>query len=250
MSSVAPVTVDPAALKANFANVAVHGDDVAMYFYSHLFMTHPEIRSAFPLSMTEQRDRLLSALVRIVTHVDRLADLDPYLGGLGRDHRKFGTLAEHYQAVGEALQATLAHFSGAAWTEVLAANWAAAFDVVSEAMIRGADEAAGHEPAWYDGEIVDIDRRTFDLAVLRIRTDLVVPYLAGQSVALQAPQLRPGIWRPFTPANRPGRTCMSVPSTGARCRPHWCGRPVPASRCGSARPTAGSPWTRPRTGRS
>lgn len=47
--------VDPAALKANFAAVAIHGDDVAMYFYNYLFLTHPEVRPMFPLAMTEQR---------------------------------------------------------------------------------------------------------------------------------------------------------------------------------------------------
>lgn len=196
--------LDTAALKANFASVATHGDDVAMYFYNYLFLIHPEVRSMFPVSMTEQRDRLLDALVRIVTHVDRIAELEPYLADLGRDHRKFGALAEHYPAVGQALVATLAHFSGPAWTDALAANWTAAYRAVTHAMTRGADVAAAHEPAWYDGEIVAIERCTFDLAVLRLRTEQVVPYRAGQSLALQATELRPRIWRPFTPATRPG----------------------------------------------
>jgi len=203
-NSIPRATVDPAALKSNFASVAGHGDDVAMYFYSHLFLTHPEIRSMFPLSMTEQRDRLFGALVRIVTHVDRLGELEPYLADLGRDHRKFGALTEHFPAVHEALLATMAHFSGPAWTDALAANWTAAYHLVAGAMIGAADDAATREPAWYDGEIVDVDRRSFDLAVLRVRTDEVVPYRAGQSIALQATALRPRIWRPFTPASRPG----------------------------------------------
>lgn len=203
-NSVPQVAVDPAALKANFASVATHGDDVAMYFYSYLFLTRPEVRRMFPLAMTEQRDRLLGALVRIVTHIDRLAEIEPYLADLGRDHRKFGTLTDHSPAVGQALLATLAHFSGPAWTDTLAANWSAAYVAVAGTMIRAADEAAGQGPAWYDGEVVDVDRRSFDLAVLRVRTDEVVPYRAGQSVWLQATGLRPRIWRPFTPATRPG----------------------------------------------
>jgi len=203
-SSVPQVAVNPAVLKANFASVATHGDDVAMYFYSHLFLTHPEVRAMFPLAMTEQRDRLLGALIRIVTHVDRMAELEPYLAELGRDHRKFGALADHYPAVGLSLLATLSHFSGDAWNEALAVNWSAAYAAVTDAMIRAADDAAGQEPAWYDGEIVDVDRRSFDLAVVRVRTDRLVPYRAGQSVAVQATGLRPRVWRPFTPATRPG----------------------------------------------
>lgn len=198
--------VNPAALKANFAAVATHGDDVAMYFYNYLFLTHPEVRSMFPLAMTDQRDRLLTALVRIVTHVDRMAELEPYLAELGRDHRKFGAIADHYPAVGDALLATLGHFSGPSWTDALAANWSAAYGAVARAMAGAAADADAVEPAWYDGEIVRVDRRTFDLAVLRLRTEVAVPYRAGQSVALQATELRPRIWRPYTPATPPGGT--------------------------------------------
>ena len=208
MTSTEPRTsveaIDPAALKANFAAVATHGDDVIMYFFSYLFLTHPEVRPMFPLSMTAQRDRLLGALIRIVTNVDRLVELEPFLADLGRDHRKFGALTDHYPAVGKALIATVAHFSGPAWSQQLEANWAAAYGAVSAAMIRAADRAATAEPAWYEGEIVEVDRRSFDLAVLRVRTDEVLPYRAGQSVSLQATELRPRIWRPFTPASRPG----------------------------------------------
>ncbi len=196
--------LDHAALKLNFAAVATHGDDVAMYFYNYLFMTHPELRAMFPLAMTEQRERSMAALVRVVSLLDRPADLDSYLAGLSREHRRFGVVAEHYPAVGEALLATLAHFSGPSWIESLATNWSMAYAVVVDAMVRAAADASGREPAWYDGEIVDVDRRTFDIAVLRVRTAEVLPYRAGQSVALQATRLRPRIWRPFTPATRPG----------------------------------------------
>ncbi len=194
--------VDPAVLKSSFAAVAVQGDDVAMYFYNYLFLIRPELRSLFPLAMGEQRDRLLTALGRIVANVDRMDELQPYLAGLGRDHRRFGTIADHYPAVGEALLATLAHFTGPDWTRALDTAWAAAYARVARAMTDGAAAAPG--PAWYDGEIIEIDRRSFDLAVLRVRTGEEVPYRAGQSMALQATELRPRIWRPYTPASKPG----------------------------------------------
>lgn len=194
--------VDPAVLKSSFATVAAHGDDVAMYFYNYLFLIRPELRPTFPLAMGEQRDRLLAALVHIVTNVDRMDHLEPYLAGLGRDHRRFGVVAEHYPAVGEALLATLAHFTGPDWTRALDATWSDAYARVAGVMTAAAAAATG--PAWYDGEIVGIDRVCFDLAVLRVRTDEVVPYRAGQSMALQATVLRPRIWRPYTPASMPG----------------------------------------------
>lgn len=41
---------------------------------------------------------------------------DLFLRHPGSDHRKFGTLGEHYPAVGVSLLATLAHFSAENWT--------------------------------------------------------------------------------------------------------------------------------------
>jgi len=82
--------IDTGALKENFAVVAAHGaDDVALYFYSYLFLRYPETRGMFPPAMTRQRDRPIGALVRIVTNVDKVEELLPYLQDLGRDHRKF-----------------------------------------------------------------------------------------------------------------------------------------------------------------
>jgi len=196
--------IDTGALQANFTSVAMHGDAVAQYFYSTLFAHHPKTRSLFPTSMTAQRDRLLSALLRIVTDVDRIDQLGPYLAELGRDHRKFGAIAGHYPAVGEALIGTLAHFSGASWTAELEQDWLAAYGLIAAAMTGAASRAALSEPPYYDGEIVEIDRRTFDIAALRVRTIERIPYLAGQSLSIEASTLRPREWRPFTPGTAPG----------------------------------------------
>jgi NAD(P)H-flavin reductase/hemoglobin-like flavoprotein len=199
--------IDTAALKENFGAVAAHGgDQVALYFYSYLFLKYPETREMFPPAMTRQRDRLVGALVRIVTNVDDVATLVPYLQDLGRDHRKFGALAGHYPAVGEALLSTLRHFSGDAWTEKLQQDWAAAYGIVASTMSGAAEEVAETAPAYWTGEVVEIDRRTFDIAVLRVRTSESIPYLAGQSLSLEPTDRRPREWRFYTPANAPGGT--------------------------------------------
>src|ERR1700712_5218089 len=141
-----------------------------MFFYSYLFLKYPQTREMFPPAMTRQRDRLLTALGRIVSDVDNVAQLAPYLADLGRDHRKFGAVAGHYPAVGEALVATLAHFTGPAWSPDLEGNWTAAYAMIAGVMTTAAASAARTEPAWYSGEIVEVDRRTFDIAALRVRT--------------------------------------------------------------------------------
>lgn len=197
--------IDTAALQRSFAAVAAHGpDEVAQYFYSYLFLRYPETREMFPPGMARQRDRLVGALVRIVTQVDQLDELVPYLQDLGRDHRKFGALSAHYPAVGEALLAALAHFSGPSWTPELAAQWSAAYGLVAATMSGAAEQVAADEPAWWDAEVLEVDRRTFDIAVLRVRTDQPIPYLAGQSVSVEPTDRRPREWRFYTPAVAPG----------------------------------------------
>src|SRR3954453_13504333 len=97
-------------MRANFARAAAAGDEAPLYFYSHLFLSHPETRTLFPVSMAHQRDRLFQALGDVVKYVNDRAPRGPLLRALGRDHRKFGTVAEHYPAGGASLLATLEHF--------------------------------------------------------------------------------------------------------------------------------------------
>ena len=192
--------MDIPAMRANFAKAAATGDEAPLYFYSHLFLSHPEVRSMFPVSMAHQRDRLFRALGDVVSMVDDLPSVVPILQQLGRDHRKFGALAAHYPAVGASLLATLEHFDDE-WTPELAKEWTEAYTLVAEVMIAAADEAA-EEPAWWDADVVGHDRRTFDVAVLQVRPRARYDYLAGQSISLES-DLRPRLWRYYSPANAP-----------------------------------------------
>ena len=192
--------MDVAAMRANFGKAAANGDEAPLYFYSHLFLAHPETRELFPVSMAHQRDRLFSALGDVVARVDDVDALVPILQQLGRDHRKFGTVAAHYPAVGASLLATLEHFDDE-WTPELAKDWTEAYTLVAEVMVQAAEEAA-EEPAWWDADVVAHDRRTVDVAVLRIRPRARFDHLAGQSVSLET-DLRPRLWRYYSPANAP-----------------------------------------------
>jgi NAD(P)H-flavin reductase/hemoglobin-like flavoprotein len=192
--------VDIPAMRANFAKAAATGDEAPLYFYSHLFLSHPEARALFPVSMAHQRDRLFAALGDVVARVDDLEALVPILQQLGRDHRKFGTVAAHYPAVGASLLATLEHFDDE-WTPELAKSWSEAYDVVATVMIEAA-EAAAEEPPWWEADVVGHERRTIDVAVLQLRPRARYDYAAGQSVSLET-DLRPKLWRYYSPANAP-----------------------------------------------
>ncbi|HEY6796277.1 MAG TPA: globin domain-containing protein [Kineosporiaceae bacterium] len=200
--------VDVPALRRSFGAIAEHGDEVPLYFYSYLFLREPRLRGLFPPGMAAMRDRLVGALAKIVSDVDDLGELVPFLEHLGRDHRKFQVAAEHYPLVGEALLATLEHFLGPAWTPHLATEWAAAYGVVADVMIKSAaTDAEAQQPAWWDAQIVRHERRAPDLAVITVQPDVEVPYQPGQSVSLQHDH-RPRLWRYYSPANapRPDRT--------------------------------------------
>ncbi|MET8121657.1 globin domain-containing protein [Micromonospora sp. NPDC005189] len=193
--------MDAARLKQSWSLVAGHGDQVPLYFYSTLFLAHPETRQMFPTNMAGQRDRLVTALGHIVSNVDRVDGLVGFLQDLGADHRKFAVRAEHYPAVGEALLATLRHFLGEQWTDELAQDWAAAYGLVAQVMTEAAQAAEAVNPPWWVAEIVAHERRAFDVAVLTVRPQYLLPFTPGQSVGVSHPSVRS--WRYYSPANAP-----------------------------------------------
>ena len=194
--------MDERRLKESFARAAAYGDQVPLFFYSHLFLDHPETRAMFPVSMANQRDKLLNALGRVIADVSNHDALVPFLQGLGRDHRKFGTLAAHYPAVGASLLATLAHFNGTEWNDELARDWTEAYTAIAQVMTEAAtaDEAAN--PASWAATVVGHERRTMDIAVLRVLPDAPFRYTPGQSVAVEC-GARPRLWRYYSMANAP-----------------------------------------------
>jgi NAD(P)H-flavin reductase len=194
--------LDVVRLRESFARVAMHGDELPLFFYSDLFIKHPEVRDLFPVSMAAQRGHLVDALVKIVSQVDSVDDLTAFLQGLGRDHRKFGAVAGHYDAVGASLLATLEHFSGPAWTPELAADWAAAYQLIASVMTASAEADEHVRPAWWRGTVVACEQRTFDVCVLFVRPEPRMDYLPGQSVAIESPS-RPKLWRYYSMANAP-----------------------------------------------
>jgi NAD(P)H-flavin reductase/hemoglobin-like flavoprotein len=196
--------LDVARLRRSFAQVAEHGDEVPLFFYSDLFIKHPEVRDMFPISMEAQRGHLVDALVKIVSSVDRSDELTGFLEALGRDHRKFGVAMEHYDAVGASLLATLQYFSGPDWTPELRDDWATAYELIGTVMRASAQEDEGRRPAWWRGTVVSHDRRAYDVSVLHVQPDPAMDYLAGQSVAIESPS-RPRLWRYYSIANAPRR---------------------------------------------
>ena len=194
--------MDAQRLRDNLARVMMHGDEVPLFFFSDLFLRHPEVRELFPVGMDVTRDRLVAALARIVSEADNLDALVPFLQGLGRDHRKFGAVPDHFGAVGTSLIAALRHFTGPDWSAELEAEWKAAFGVVAKVMIEAAAEDQQAHPPWWDATIVSHELRAFDIAVLRLVVNEPLPYRPGQTISVES-QKAPRYWRFYSVANAP-----------------------------------------------
>ncbi len=187
-------------IRSSFALVESQAEDLGRHFYATLFSRAPETRDLFPVNMEVQRSRLLRALVHVVQMVDQPDDLVPFLEQLGRDHRKFGVLAKHYDAVGGALISAISTFAGDAWTPEVEKSWTDAYGVVAGAMRAAAQAERG--PASWLGRVVGHTRMGWDLAVITVQTSEPIPYRAGQYVSVETPQ-RPRLWRYLSPANAP-----------------------------------------------
>ena len=187
-------------IRTSFQLVAPQAPELARHFYATLFSRAPETRDLFPVSMEVQRSRLLRALVHVVQMVDRPDELLPFLEQLGRDHRKFGVLSQHYDAVGAALSGTVQKFAGPAWTPEAEWAWTSAYRTVADAMRASMEAERG--PAVWLGRVVEHRRVGWDLAVIVVQTSEPVPYRAGQYVSVETPQ-RPRLWRYLSPATAP-----------------------------------------------
>lgn len=187
-------------VRESFAVVEPRAEEVAQFFYGMLFSIEPSAREMFPANMQVQRSRLLRALVHVVQMVDRPDDLVPFLQQLGRDHRKFGVVSTHYEAVGMALISSVKKFAGDAWTDEVERAWAEAYTIMARSMLDAA--AADEGPAYWPAEVISHERIGWEIAIVRVRPHYPVPYLPGQYVSVEVPQ-RPRLWRYLTPANAP-----------------------------------------------
>jgi NAD(P)H-flavin reductase/hemoglobin-like flavoprotein len=177
-------------------------DEMAVYFYAILFQRHPEVRQLFPANLDVQRFRLLQGVLRMIDLADDPGHLVAFCRRLGRDHRKFDVLRQHYPAVGAALLDTLARFADEAWTPRLADVWTRAYNLVAQLMIQAAEDDAAVNPAVWHARIVDHRRRGPGIAEVTVLPDTHYPFVAGQYASVETPW-EPRMWRHYSVANAP-----------------------------------------------
>ncbi|MFG3202357.1 globin domain-containing protein [Streptomyces sp. NPDC048192] len=195
-------SADAILIRRTLAEISPIADQVTSYFYALLFVRHPELRALFPPAMDLQRERLLKALLTTAEHLDNTPVLVDYLRNLGRGHRKYGTRAEHYPALGECLIDALSTYAASVWSPETEAAWVRAYRTMSQVMIDAAAADELRSPAWWQAEIVAHDLRTADVAVLAVRPDQPYPFIAGQYTSVETPWW-PRVWRHYSFASAP-----------------------------------------------
>lgn len=193
---------DAVLVRRTMREIGPVADQVTAYFYALLFVRHPDLRALFPAAMDAQRDRLLKALLTAAEHMDTPDVLTDYLRNLGRGHRKYGTEAAHYPAVGEALLGALSRYATATWDVETEAAWVRTYTTISQIMIDAAAENEPYAPPWWEAEVVSHELRTPDIAVITVRPDQPYPFRAGQYTSLETPWW-PRVWRHYSFASAP-----------------------------------------------
>jgi NAD(P)H-flavin reductase/hemoglobin-like flavoprotein len=189
-------------LKESWVLVEEQREEVSGYLYAHMFLTDPKLRDLFPAQMNGQRDRLLEAILAATQIIEDPERLDEYLRSLGRDHRKYHVLPEHYDTMGEALVTALRKCAGDQWTVEYNQAWREAYQVIAERMQAGA--ASDTNPPFWHAEVLSHERRGSDVAVFTCRALWEpLPYRAGQYVSIEAPRYQPRVWRTYSIANAP-----------------------------------------------
>ena len=129
-------------------------------------------------------------------------------------------VTEHYTAVGASLLATLKEFLGPSWTPDLADTWAQAYGLVAKVMVAAAEQHEDVAPASWEADVVRVERRSVEVAVVEVAPREPFSYRAGQSVAVEIPS-DPGCG--VTSARRMLRIRRGVCSfTSSRSRVAWC----------------------------
>jgi methyl-accepting chemotaxis protein len=123
-------TVDAQLLQESLNLVAPVAGELIASFYDQLFTDYPEVRPMFPANMDLQQERLLKAVIALVTHYDQPEALLPALTQMGNNHVKYGV------QLGATLLATLRRFAGDAWNAEYEGAWGRAYTFAAGAMMQ------------------------------------------------------------------------------------------------------------------
>ncbi len=126
-------------LEQSMTKLAPMGEKVAARFYEALFDEYPNLRPLFHgVSMSDQHNKLWSALAFTVQGFRNPEQLSKTLLELGLKHKTYGVCTEDYHAVRVTLLKILKEFLGEVWPGDMHLAWSHALNEVSRIMLQGA----------------------------------------------------------------------------------------------------------------
>ncbi|GID20691.1 hypothetical protein Aab01nite_42810 [Paractinoplanes abujensis] len=179
-------------------------DEVAERLRAALLQAHPSLLTTIPGGAETQTAQLARALTWLVHHLDRPPILVEGTGRLGAALSACGVEPGHLQLVGAALaEAMRAGMAPGQWRQDFDLAWRSTWQHAYEWIAHGWTRA-GYEPPVWDATVVAHELRRPDLAVVRLRPTLPMPFRPGQFARIQVPGL-PAIWRPYSLSGAPRR---------------------------------------------
>ncbi|MDF1745945.1 MAG: methyl-accepting chemotaxis protein [Gimesia sp.] len=131
------------ALRESFELVAPRADQLAERFYEKLFEDYPDLLRYFTATnFSEQRGKLIQALVLVLKSLETPDALTKVLHQLGKQHGDMGVQDDDYPPVANTLISVLAEYAEEAWNEELEECWRQALEAVATTMIEGAKDSS------------------------------------------------------------------------------------------------------------
>jgi NAD(P)H-flavin reductase/hemoglobin-like flavoprotein len=190
-------------LLGNSLSLAGGPDDVATRLRAALVMAQPHLLPLLPGSPQWQREQLAQGLTWLVHHLDQPPVLAAGCVQLGAALAECGVQPQQLQLIGAALaEAMRAGMVAGGWRQDFDQAWRTTWQHVHEWIVHGETRAA--QPFTWRATVVLHELRRPDLAVVRFRPYLPMPFRPGQYARIEVPEL-PDIWRPYSLAGAPRR---------------------------------------------
>jgi NAD(P)H-flavin reductase len=178
--------------------------DVGERFRGALLQAHPRLLAALPGDPDTQIALLARGLTWLVHNLDQPPKLVAGCGTLGSALAACGVEAGELQLVGAALaEAMRSGMPAGAWRQDFDTAWRSTWQHAYEWIVHGVVAADYQAPTW-PAVVVSHELRRPDLAVIKLRPRLPMPFRPGQFARIEVDEL-PGIWRPYSLAGAPRR---------------------------------------------
>jgi NAD(P)H-flavin reductase/hemoglobin-like flavoprotein len=177
-------------------------DEVAERLRAALLQAYPGVLAALPGNASAQTEQLAQALTWLVHNLDHPPVLVDGCGRLGAALTECGIDAQQLHLVGAALaEAMRAGMPPGSWRQDFDLAWRSSWQHAYEWILHG-ETLVSHQPTVWAAVVVGHELRRDDLAVVRLRPYLPMPFRPGQYARIQVPEV-PGVWRPYSLTGSP-----------------------------------------------